>query len=272
MGKISEAMERHKKENSLKKSGPPPVPEKIFTVPETVAGDFAEPMAGHDHRLVVLSDPHSMEAEHFKMLRGQILFPKEGKVPKTIMVTSSYPGEGKTYVAANLAVSIALGVNEHVLLVDCDLRKPKLHSLLGYSNKEGLHEYLLGEKSLPDLIIRTGIEKLSFLSAGGPSNHSAELLTSSKMKEFLMEVKDRYHDRFTIIDGTPSQITAETNVLASFVDGVVFVVLAEKAPRAAVRKSVELMGRDKTLGVVFNGYNESYTPYLKFHRKYCAEN
>lgn len=267
MGKISEALERHNKENSVKKSTPPPM-----FVSETLSGPDARlkplgPLSGYDHRLVVLSDPHSLEAEQFRMLRAQILFPREGKVPKTIMVTSSYPGEGKTYVSANLAASIAQGINEHVLLVDCDLRNPNIHKILGYSNNEGLHEYLTGEKQLPDLIIRSGIEKLSLLCAGGPSRNSSELLSSAKMKTFIQEVRDRYHDRFVIIDATPTQVTSEPNVLANIVDGVVFVVMAERAPRAAVRKSIDLMGREKTLGVVFNGYSEE----MKFHKKYCAQ-
>lgn len=267
MGKISDALERHQKEKSIKTNGVPSIfPEGTPSGSEAMEKSF-EPLPGYDHRMVVLSDPNSLEAEHFKMLRAQILFPREGKVPKTIMVTSSYPGEGKTYVTANLAVSIALGINEHVLLIDCDLRNPSIHKILGYSNNEGLHEYLMGEKQLEDLIIRSGIDKLSLLCAGGPSRRASELLSSTKMKEFLTEVRDRYPDRFVIIDATPTQVTAESNVLANLVDGIVFVVLAERAPRASVRKSIELMGRDKTLGVVFNGYDEG----MKFHKRYCAQ-
>jgi exopolysaccharide/PEP-CTERM locus tyrosine autokinase len=268
MGKISDALERHKKEKGVKDEDTPPVFHS--TTPSGAEEKTAKslgPLPGYDHRMVVLSDPSSLEAEHFKMLRAQILFPKEGKVPKTIMITSSYPGEGKTYISANLAVSIALGINEHVLLIDCDLRNPSIHKFLGYSNNQGLHEYLTGEKPLTDLIIRSGIDKLSLLCAGGPSRRAAELLSSAKMKEFLTEVRDRYPDRFIIIDSTPTQVTAEPNVLSNLVDGIVFVVLAERAPRASVRKSIELVGRDKTLGVVFNGYDES----VKFHRRYCAQ-
>jgi len=121
MGKISEALERHNKEKSVKKSGSPSTfVSQTLSGPETALKSLG-PLSGYDHRLVVLSDPNSLEAEQFKMLRAQILFPKEGKVPRTIMVTSSYPGEGKTYVSANLAASIAQGINEHVLLIDCDL-------------------------------------------------------------------------------------------------------------------------------------------------------
>jgi exopolysaccharide/PEP-CTERM locus tyrosine autokinase len=267
MGKISDALERHKKESSVKSKGWPSLfPAAVPSGSENTAPTFGPPH-GYDHRMVVLSDPNSLEAEHFKMLRAQILFPKEGKVPRTIMVTSSYPGEGKTYVSANLAVSIAMGINEHVLLIDCDLRNPSIHKFLGYSNKEGLHEYLTSGRQLQDLIIRSEIEKLSLLCAGGPSRRASELLSSAKMKEFLLEVRDRYTDRFVIIDATPAQITADPNVLSNLVDGIVFVVLAERAPRASVRKSIELVGRDKTLGVVFNGYNGA----LKFHRRYCAQ-
>lgn len=266
MGKISDALDRHKKEMGVKEGVMPSVFRTVTPSGAETEKSFG-PLSAYDHRMVVLSDPNSLEAEHFKMLRAQILFPKEGKVPKTIMVTSSYPGEGKTYVSANLAVSIAQGINEHVLLIDCDLRNPSIHKCLGYSNNEGLHEYLTGEKQLTDLIIRTGIDKLSLLCAGGPSRRASELLSSSKMKEFLTEVRDRYPDRYVIIDATPTQITSEPNVLGNLVDGIVFVVLAERAPKESVRKSIELVGREKTLGVVFNGYGES----LKFHRRYCAQ-
>lgn len=267
MGIISEALERQKLEKGVKArdphSGLPDKPLPDGDVPGTTPFESA---CAYDHRLVVISEPNCLEAERFKMLRAQILFPKDGKVPKTILVTSSYPGEGKTYVAANLAASIALGISEHVLLIDCDLRNPSAHKLLRYSNREGLHEYLMGEKQLPDLIIRSGIDKLSLLCAGGSSSKSSELLASAKMKQFLSEVRDRYHDRFVIMDSTPTQLTSESNVLANFVDGIVFVVLAEKAPRAVVRKSIEQFSREKTIGVVFNGYDDHAQPYLKFYK------
>jgi protein-tyrosine kinase len=270
MGKISDAFERHQKEKSMKA-------QRLF-IAETekatkkVAGSpiLRQFITQSDlsHKLVVLSAPESVDAEDFKTLRSQILFPKNSERPRTIMVTSAFPGEGKTFVAANLAVSLALGINEYVLLVDADLRKPNLHEMFGYSNTEGLHEYLAGRRKLPDLIIRTRIEKLSLLAAGSSPSNPAELLSSTMMKEFLQEVKGRYQDRFIIIDANPTQITAEANVLANYVEGIIFVVMAQKSPRETIQRSIEDLGKKKILGIVFNGYSKAHKNYHKYYKKY----
>jgi len=81
-------------------------------------------------------------------------------------------------------------------------------------------------------------------------------------------VRNRYDDRYIIIDATPSQVTSETNVLAQYVDGIIFVVMSEKSPRDTVKRSVENLGKKKILGVVFNGYNQSYKGYQRYYKKY----
>lgn len=270
MGKISDAFDRYQNEKSVKavrlpvgKPEKPSVKEPGLTpAPESIIHK------GFSSKLVVLSAPESIDAENFKILKSQILFPKEGEVPRTIMVTSAFPGEGKTFVAANLAVSLALGINEYVLLVDCDLRKPHLNRMLGCSNTEGLHEYLTGKRELSDLVVRTRIKKLSLLVGGRSSSHPGELLSSVRMKQFLQEAKEQYQDWFIILDATPSQITAETNVLANYVDKIIFVVMAQKSPRETIQKSIESLGKKKILGIVFNGYRQAYKSYHKYYKKH----
>ena len=88
------------------------------------------------------------------------------------------------------------------------------------------------------------------------------------MQEFLEEAKGRYQDRFIIIDVPPSQVTAETNVLASYVDCIIFVVMAQKSPRETIQRSIENLGKEKILGIVFNGYSQSYKSYQKYYKKY----
>ena len=270
MGKIFNALEKHKKEKAIDvKRLPVSEPEKIIIKDH-------EPTSVHDlitqssidPKLVVSSAPESLDAESFKILRAQILFPKDGKRPRTIIITSALPGEGKTFVAANLAVTISLSINQYVLLVDCDLRRPNLHNMLGHSNREGLHEYLTGEKDLPDLLIRSKFKKLSLLTAGSHSPNPSELILSTKMKEFLEQVKERYQDRFIIIDAPPTQITSEATVLSKYVDGIVFVVMARNAPRKTIQKNIEELGKINIIGIVFNGYNQSYKYYDKYYKKY----
>lgn len=270
MGKISDALERHQKESKLKGDrvplGQPVSSGKKELIPSSPAEIIK---AGkYSPKLVVLLAPDSMDAENFKILRSQILFPKDGKRPRVIMVTSALPGEGKTFVASNLAVSIALSFDEYVLLVDCDFRRPTVHRMLGISVVKGLHEHLMGQMPLEDLILKTGIGKLSVLTAGNPSPNPSELLASRVMRNFLEEVKNRYDDRYIIIDATPAQVTSEANVLSQYVDGIIFVVMAERAPKEAIQRSIDNLGKEKILGVVFNGYNQSYRGYRKYYKKY----
>ena len=270
MGKLSDALEKHKKEKAIKASMLPvdriekPVKkEETFSPAEViiVSNDF-------DNKLVVMTAPDSYEAENFKLLRAQILFAKNRKRPRTIMVTSAMPGDGKTFVAANLAASIAMGIDEHVLLVDCDLRRSNLHRMFGLSNTHGLHEYLKKEKDLTDLLIRTRIEKLSILPAGSHPSNPSELLASGAMKAFLEEVRARYEDRFIILDTAPSQVLAEASVMSNFVDGIILVVMDQVTPRDMVKKAIENLGEEKILGIVYNGYDQSYKPYGKYYKRY----
>jgi exopolysaccharide/PEP-CTERM locus tyrosine autokinase len=269
MGKFTDALEKHKKEKTIKV-------ERLDTKPDAAVfrgleSDYAKEFCSlHecDPKLVVLDAPDSLDSENFKILRSQILFSRNRERPRTILVTSSFPGEGKTFVSCNLAVSIAMGIDEYVLLVDCDCRRPGIHKMFGYENKEGLHEYLTGQKELPELIIGTEIKKLSLLPAGDVPPNPAELISSSTMGALVKELKDRYQDRFIVFDSTPSQVTSEANVLAKYVDGVIFVVLAQKSPSPAIQKAVNEIGREKILGLVFNGYSQAYKNYHKYYKKY----
>ncbi len=270
MGKISDALEKHQKERNIKVERMPIAPrvESGNAKPDILSPAEIAKRAKYSPKLVVVSAPESMDAENFKILRSQILFPKDGKKPRLIMVTSALPGEGKSFVAANLAASIALGFNEYVLLVDADLRRPNVHNMFGITGSRGLHEHLVEGVPLEDLLIKTNIGKLSILASGTPAPNPAELLASQMMRNFLDEVKNRYDDRYVIVDATPAQVTAEANVLSKYVDGILFVIMAEKAPREAILKSIENVGKEKIIGIVFNGYNQSYRGYRKYYKKY----
>jgi protein-tyrosine kinase len=161
-----------------------------------------------------------------------------------------------------------LGINDHVLLVDCDLRRPTLHRMFGCDNNGGLHEYLTGKDRLEDLIIGSKINKLSLLPAGKETSNPIELFSSALMRQFLEEVKGRYEDRFIIMDAPPSQVTAEANILANYVDGIILVIMAQRSHRETVQVSIENLGRKKMLGIFFNGYSKSHRRYEEYYRKY----
>ena len=212
-----------------------------------------------DPNLIVLTRTQSIEAEQFKMLRSSILFPREGQPPRTIMVTSAMPGEGKTFVAGNLAISIAQSINEHVLLMDCDLRLPDVHTRFGYGPVKGLSEYLTNGHKLKNLLLNTAVDKLTLLPGGTPPPNPSELISSQKMSHLIKEVRSRYKDRIIVIDSPPPKLTSETHVIANQVDGILLVVQHDKTPRDTVSQLVGMFGKDKVLGVVYNWYEKGVT-------------
>ena len=270
MGKIFDAMERRKRDKVIN------IDRHNKKLPEILLNrdretEFAKRFCTLNDcspNLVVLSAPESVETENFKVLRTKILFSRDRERPRTILITSAFPQEGKTFVASNLAVSIALGIDEHVLLVDCDLRRPSLDRMFGYENAEGLHEFLIGQRQLPDLLLRTEIEKLSLLPAGDIPPNPSELLSSSAMEAFLQEIRERYQDRIILLDSAPSQITAEPKILSKYVDGIILVIRNQKASRHAVKKTVHDLGSDKILGVVYNAYDRAAKAYKSYYRSY----
>ena len=184
------------------------------------------------------------------------------------MVTGAEPADGKTLVAANLAVSIAQGMNHYVLLVDCDLRRPSLHKSLGLQAKQGLREYLEEGNSIAPYLIKTPVGKLTLLPAGKPSSSPSELLASDKMKLLVQELRQRYPDRFIILDSPPALFTAETSSLYSMMDGVLLVVRAGKTNKDPIIDVLANIGREKIVGVVFNASIEVQRDYRSYYKYY----
>lgn len=213
-----------------------------------------------DQNLVVYHSPHSFEAEQFRMLRTNILFPpKDKRSPRTILVTSALPEEGKSFVASNLALSIAQNIDKHVLLIDCDMRHPTIHKNFGYKNVPGLSNYLSGEQALADLLINTANDRLSILPGGPTPSNPSELLSSNRMLALLREVRARYDDRYVIIDSPPPHLTAESKALAQFVDGIILVVKLGSTNRDLVSQLVEKVQKERIIGVVANWIDQQAT-------------
>ena len=218
-----------------------------------------------DRNLISYYAPQSHEAELFKMLRNNILFPRKGKPPRSIMVTSPMPEEGKSFVSANLAISIAQGVEDHVMLIDCDMRRSSVHKLFGFDEiPPGLSEYLSKGTSLSSLLVKTDIKKLTLLSGGTPPPNPSELLSSQPMARLLDEVKERYSDRYIIIDSPPPHLTSETSALSKSVDAIVLVVRSGKTPQRLAKEIVNKLGKEKILGVVLNWFKMKSSGYYGY--------
>ena len=219
------------------------------------------------YSLVTLSKPNSFEAEQFKILRANILFPKSGTPPKTILLTSAVPGEGKTFTAMNLAVSLAQNLNSHVLLVDADIRKPDIHKRFGLGESiKGLSDFLTQNVPISSLLVKSPLSNLTILPGGQATINPSELISSEKMKKLLTELSTRYSDRFVIIDAPPPKLAAETYALARYVEHIIPVVRSGRSNRELVEEMMNLLGRDKIHGVVLNWYDIRQSKRYGYHK------
>jgi exopolysaccharide/PEP-CTERM locus tyrosine autokinase len=224
-----------------------------------------------DKNLVSLFNPESYEAEQFKILRTNLLFPTSGESPRSIMVTSALPDEGKSFVAANLAVSVARHINRSVLLIDCDLRRPSIQRQFGFGDTPGLGDYLSRGTELPSLLLKTSVDHLTILPAGRPPSNPSELLSSERMYDLLEEVSTRYPDRLIIIDSPPPRLAAESGALARQVDGILVVVKYASTPRDMVTELIDKLGPDKVLGAIVNSFEMSSPFYAKRYYGYYGK-
>mgnify|MGYP001823754260 FL=1 len=170
-----------------------------------------------------------------------------------IMVTSSLAGEGKTFTSINLAMSIATEMDKTVLLVDADVAKPDVTARLGVQAEQGLIDVLLEDDlTLPDVLIRTDIPKLSLLPAGRKHVHATELLASEGMRQLTLELSTRYSDRIVIFDSPPMCLTSEARVLAGLMGQVVMVVEESKTTQQTVKQALSMLDSNEIIGIVMN--------------------
>jgi protein-tyrosine kinase len=218
----------------------------------TSQGDGKAPEKSLSQPLHSVFTTEFVAAEQFRKLRTHIIRTDSSGSTKTIMVTSAVQGEGKSFVATNLAIGFAQDFDLHSLLVDCDLRNPSLAPRFGFQNKRGIADYLVGTEDISAFLIKTNLDKLSLLTCGSIQGNPSELMGSNKMASLVKELKSRYSDRFIIFDSTPLLATSEAEILTKLVDGIIVVVRAGKTPRETVEQAMALLGKDKILGVVLN--------------------
>ena len=168
-----------------------------------------------------------------------------------IMITSSLAGEGKTFTAINLALSMAMERDKKVLLIDADVSKPSHHEILGLDMKDGLTDYLLGRVGdVSKIISKCNIPSLSLMFTGSNTPHAIELFASQTMSEFLNELSKRYSDRIIVIDAPPLLLPTEASVLAAHMGQVVVVVEAEVTEQKLVKQSVDMLDNNIVLLVL----------------------
>jgi succinoglycan biosynthesis transport protein ExoP len=208
-----------------------------------------------------MQEKNSPMAEAYRHLRTSLLFSSAGKPPKTILVTSSQPAEGKTTTAINTAITLAQAEAD-VVVIDCDLRRPRIHNYFGMDNSQGLTNYLSGERDTENLIkTYPDLPRLKVITSGPIPPNPAELLSSNEMKNLLQFLSQRY--RHVIIDSPPAISFTDAAILSTLVDGVVLVAMANKSSIHLMRRFKQRLGAigARIYGVVLNGIKSGSVEY-----------
>jgi capsular exopolysaccharide synthesis family protein len=234
------------------------VTDKSFRNPEEIRRRLGVPVIGHipliksnrkilqslgqsaqapEPALVALHRPRSLEAEAFRGLRTSLYFSTRGG-HKVIQVTSPESGDGKTTLAANLAVSIAQS-GKRVLLVDCDFRKPRQHELFAVPNHIGLASVIADSTEPQDAIFETSVPGLSLLPCGPQPPNPAELLTSPRFEELLQVLREQFD--FVVVDSPPLLAVSDPSIIAARVDGVLLTLRATKHGRPKAERAAEIL-------------------------------
>ena len=291
-------------ENALKKAGnqglvvenvkpnsQPVVFEKVFEQPEAlISAENVKANAGGGEQQVVINwrgladsgfidnnNAKSQLAEEFRVIKRPLVNNIQGAESNginrsnLILICSSLPGEGKTFVSINLALSIANERDKKVLLIDADVEKPSISKQLGIRSSRGLIEYLEDDSvAFSEILLKTDLPSLNVITAGKRHKYSTELLSSQRMYLFAEEVSRRYKDRIVIFDSPPLLVATQAQILAELVGQVVLVIAAEVTPQSVVNESVSKLSNCDVVMTLLNktrkeidiyGHNYSYGKY-----------
>lgn len=220
-----------------------------------------------DPKLIDALDPRAPLRETFRTIRNSIRFATLDKPPKAIVITSSMEGEGKSFVAANLAISVA-NEGKRVLIMDCDLRRPGIPDYFKVPNNFGLTNFLVGDADVKAIQLPTGVANLTVIPTGPIPPDPAKLVESQKMHQLVKEMMDAYD--FVVVDTPPILAASDAIVFGNWVDGMVVIVESGRASKKHFPEIVELVRKANinVIGAILNKVVGRETGYYYYHYKY----
>lgn len=215
----------------------------------------------------VFADPAlgAAGAEQFRTLRSRLYQFRSGQALRSVLITSSVPAEGKTFVTSNLAQAIIRQPDRRVLIIDADLRRPRLHQMFGAPSGPGLSDYLNGTAEEMAVIQKGQEENLYFISGGTEVSNPSELLLNGRLKMLIDRVTPAFE--WVILDSPPCLPVADASVLADVCDGVLLVVRAASTPTATARRACQELQSKRVIGVVLNAV-EQRSAYGNYYHYY----
>jgi capsular exopolysaccharide synthesis family protein len=204
-----------------------------------------------NYAIITHSDPKSPVSEAYRVLRTNIQYSSIDKPLKTIAVTSAEPMEGKTTTVINLAVTFAQ-MGSKVLLIDSDLRRPKVHSIFWFSNDAGLTNYLASHDGVTQYIRHSEISNLDVLTSGTIPPNPSELLETNAMKQFILKIREEYD--LILLDTPPVGSVTDASIISTYVDGTILVAYSGKVKIDSLKRAKELLCKVNAniIGVVLN--------------------
>ena len=213
--------------------------------------------------LFMNGDDTAKGTEEYRTLRSRLYHLRERMTLKTVLVTSALPKEGKSFTSSNLAQVMVRQHGRRVLLVDADLRGPRLHLMLGTAAGPGLSDYLQGRNDEFSIMQRGPMENLFFIPSGTEIEDPAELVGNGRLKMLLQRVEPLFD--WIIIDSPPAVPVSDASVLAKACDGVLMVVRSNATPSDVARRARQEFPDDSLVGVVLNGTSDEAAPYARYY-------
>jgi len=215
-------------------------------------------------------DDSARGTEEFRTLRSRLYHTREKMALKKILVTSALPKEGKSFTSANLAQVMVRQHGRRVLLIDADLRGPRLHMMLGTTASPGLSDYLQGRNDEFSIMQRGPMENLFFIPSGEQISDPAELVANGRLKFLLQRVETLFD--WIIIDSPPAVPVSDASVLAKVCDGVLMVVRSNATPVDMARRARQEFPDQALVGVVLNGTDSESIPYSRYYYEAYGKN
>ena len=235
-----------------------------FSLDALLARCIPQPWAPDEKTMLFFNgDDVARGSEEFRTLRSRLYHAREKMPLKKVLVTSALPKEGKSFTASNLAQVLVRQHGRRVLLIDADLRGPRLHVMLGTTSSPGLADYLQGGSDEFSIMQRGPMENLFFIPSGQEISDPAELVANGRLKLLLQRVEALFD--WIIIDSPPAVPVSDASVLAKACDGVLMVVRSNATPVDMARRARQEFPDEALIGVVLNGTNMDAMPYTRYY-------